>query len=75
MNKLLSWLGSICGIIGALLVATATNITLGYELFLISSISWTVVGYLAKNYSLLTMNIVFTIINMIVLYTYISKGV
>ena len=74
MNKLLSWLGSICGIIGALLVATATNMTLGYELFLVSSISWTVVGYSAKSYSLLSMNIVFTIINMIGLYTYISKG-
>ena len=74
MNKLLSWLGSISGIIGALLIATATNITLGYEFFLFSSITWTVVGGLTKNYSLLTMNIVFTIINMIGLYTYISKG-
>lgn len=74
MIKVLSWIGSICGIIGALLIATATNMSLGYILFLISSVSWTRVGGLTENYSLVLMNIVFTIINIIGLYTYILKG-
>ena len=72
MNKPLSWIGSLTGIIGALLIATATSITIVYVFFLFSSITWIVVGGLAKNYSLLLMNIVFTIINIIGLYTYLS---
>ena len=73
MIKILSWTGSICGIIGALLIATATSMSFGYILFLISSTSWTSIGKLTENYSLMSMNIVFTIINIIGVYTYIIK--
>lgn len=72
MIKYLSWLGSLTGIIGALLIATATSMIIGYIFFIISSSSWLIVSYLTNNNSLLVMNIVFTIINMIGLYTYLT---
>lgn len=73
--KFLMWSGSIYGIIGALCVATAYDLVLGYVLLLLSSLSWIWVGYLQRNLALFLMNFVFGIINVIGLLTYAGKVV
>lgn len=67
---ILGVLGAVTGIAGALIVALHLWMVVGYMLFLVSSLSWLIVGYLTENRSLMVMNTVFTIINMIGLYTY-----
>ena len=71
--KFLMWSGSIYGIVGALCVATAYDLVLGYVLFLLSSLSWTWVGLLQRNLAMSSMNLVFCIINFIGIYTYAFK--
>lgn len=71
--KFLMWSGSIYGIVGALCVATAYDLVFGYVLFLLSSLSWTWVGHLQRNLAMSSMNIVFCVINIIGLWTYVGK--
>lgn len=72
--KFLMWSGSIYGIAGALCIATAYDLALGYVFFLLSSLSWIWVGYLQRNLALFLMNFVFGIINIIGIYTYNIKA-
>lgn len=65
--QLLSWLGTISSIIGAFVVALHIFF-FGYVCFLIGSISWLIVGISRKDNSLITLNGVFFIANLIGLY-------
>lgn len=72
MNKLLSTLAMITGVIGALLIALNINMfEVGYSLFLSSSVLWVVYSVKTKQMNLFLMNIVFTVINLIGLINFI----
>lgn len=62
--KTLSWIGTIASIFGAFIVAFQLFL-IGYTLFLIGSISWLIVGISRKDNSLITLNSVFFIANLI----------
>jgi hypothetical protein len=71
LNKVLSALGLLAGILGALMVAMNAGLfVLGYTLFLTSSIAWVVYAYRTKQINLMIMNIVFGLINIIGLYNF-----
>ena len=68
--KLLSILGALFGILGALSVASAFHILLGYYLLIVGSTLWVVYGYIVKNLPLVSMNFVFTLINLLGILNY-----
>lgn len=62
----LSLIGSATGIAGALLIALNIGMFfLGYILFLTSSIAWVTYAAQTKQKNLLTMNVVFGLINLV----------
>lgn len=68
--KLLSIFGALFGILGALSVASAFAMLVGYVLLIIGSSLWVVYGIIVKNHPLIYMNFVFTIINLIGIINY-----
>lgn len=62
-----SWLGTVSSIIGAFLVA-GHYFQIGYVLFIVGSASWLFVGVTRKDNSLVTMNLVFFLANILGLY-------
>lgn len=63
---LLSWLGTVSGILGALLVALHIEASgWGFVLFLISSASWLVVGVWRLDAALAWLNVAFALCNLI----------
>jgi len=71
MTKVLSTIGTVTGITGALLVALNMNMfVLGYTLFLTSSITWVSYAFMTKQTNLLILNLTFGIINLIGLYNF-----
>lgn len=71
--NLLSIVGMLTGVIGAVLVALGVYMEVGFSFFCMSSISWYWAGYLSKNKPMMIMNFVFTVINFIGLYTWFGK--
>jgi hypothetical protein len=62
----IKWLGTISGIAGSLLVALNISISgYGFILFTISSISWGVAAWIMKENSLLILQGVFFVVNII----------
>lgn len=62
----LKWLGTVAGILGALLVAS--NIPAsgwGFVLFLVSSLAWTAAGAAMREPSIWVLNLTFTAINVL----------
>jgi len=67
--KLLKYIGEIGGIVGALMVATNTDLSAyGYIFFTSSSVAWTIAAFFMKEWSLMRMSLVFTVINFFGLY-------
>ena len=64
MIKLISWIGTLSSIIGAFLVASQI-IFIGYIFFLVGSASWLVVGVRKNDHSLMTLNLVFFLANVL----------
>jgi nicotinamide riboside transporter PnuC len=63
------WIGSITGVIGAILVAFNFEFSkFGYFFFLVSSITWAIQANKNKDKALLSINLAFTIINIIGIY-------
>ena len=63
---MLGWIGTITGIIGALLIAFNFEYSkFGYLFFLVSSTTWGLQGYKNKDSALMVINIVFTGVNII----------
>jgi hypothetical protein len=72
LNSILSLLGSTFGIVGALLIALNINmIAQGYMVFAMSSLFWVILAYRTSQRQLLTMNVVFIVINVIGLINYV----
>lgn len=57
-------------ILGALSVASTFHILLGYYLLIVGSTLWVVYGYIVKNTPLVSMNFVFTLINLLGILNY-----
>jgi len=66
MNKINEWVGSIAGILGAILFASNTDYSkFGFIAFLFSSITLFLWSLRNRNYGLMVLQIAFTIINVI----------
>ena len=67
MEKIVSWLGTMASIIGAFLVASHI-VFIGYLAFIIGSASWLFVGFKRKDNSLIVLNGVFFLANILGIY-------
>ena len=65
--QIISWVGTVASITGSFIVAFKIFL-LGYSLFMLGSISWLIVGAYRRDSSLVTLNGVFLIANMVGLY-------
>ncbi len=66
MLRVLKWLGTAAGILGALLVAAnIPSSGWGFVLFLVSSLSWSAAGRLMREPSLVALNVTFVAINIL----------
>ena len=64
ISQVISWIGTICSIIGSFAVAFQIYI-LGYGLFLIGSISWLGIGIMKRDKPLMVLNGFFLVANII----------
>ena len=68
----LEWFGTGTGIIGAILVASNTaGSPWGFVFFLVSSVCWSGAAYLLRKHSLLVLQVVFTLINLVGIYRWL----
>jgi hypothetical protein len=67
MIKLISWIGTLASIIGSFLVA-GHYFQIGYVCFIVGSASWLFVGYTRKDHSLIVLNGVFFLANIMGIY-------
>ena len=67
MIKFISWLGTMASIVGAFLVASQI-VFIGYLAFIIGSASWLFVGFKRKDNSLIVLNGVFFLENILGIY-------
>jgi drug/metabolite transporter (DMT)-like permease len=66
MLRVLKWLGTAAGILGALLVAAnIPSSGWGFVMFLVSSLSWSTAGLLMREPSLVALNVTFVAINIL----------
>jgi hypothetical protein len=71
LNKVLSSLGLMAGVIGAFMVASNAGLFLfGYLLFFSSSTAWIIYAARTKQMNLLIMNIIFGVINAMGIYNF-----
>ncbi|OEJ63861.1 hypothetical protein [Magnetovibrio blakemorei] len=66
------WTGTLFGVTGAALVALNLPVSgWGFVLFLVSSVSWAIAGVVMHERSLLLLNAVFIIINLLGIYRWL----
>jgi len=70
---MLAWFGTITSILGSFLVAFGV-LGFGYVCFTLGSISWLIVAYTRKDYSLGVLNGTFFLANVIGLFRYTFGG-
>lgn len=67
------WIGTAAGVSGAILVALNLGlVAYGFGLFLISSLLWSVVGWLQREMSLVVLQGTFTVINIVGIYRWLD---
>jgi len=74
LGEIIRWSASVSGIVAAIVVALnlGRRITgVGFVVFLVSSVSWIVAGYLENLPSLVTQNAVLTAINLLGIYRWL----
>lgn len=70
--ELLAWFGAITGPMGAMLLAANIRASgYGYILFTLSSVAMLIVGLASNNPQLVTMNSIFTVINLVGAYRWL----
>jgi len=67
MEKIISWIGTLASIIGSFLVA-GHYFQIGYICFIVGSASWLFVGFTRKDHSLIVLNGVFFLANIVGIY-------
>lgn len=73
VEKVIAVVAMLTGVLGAISLATAYSMILGYQLFLISSVLWMAYSIRTVQRELFYTNAVFTVINLIGLVTYLGK--
>ena len=73
IEKVIAVVAMLTGILGAISLATAYSMILGYQLFLISSVLWMAYSVRTVQRELFYTNTVFIVINLIGLVTYLGK--
>ena len=69
---ILKWTGTVCGVLGALLLAlNISNSGWGWVLFFFSSTSWGIAGLKMKEPSLWILHAVFTVVNLLGIYRWL----
>ena len=69
---MLKWTGTVCGVLGALLLAlNISDSGWGWVLFFFSSTSWGIAGLKMKEPSLWTLHAVFTVVNLLGIYRWL----
>jgi len=72
MNLKWDFLGTLFGIVGAVIIASNIGINgIGFFIFLLSSFCYLKFGYDIKNKNLITLNAVYVIVNIIGIINYI----
>jgi hypothetical protein len=67
------WIGTGAGVSGAIMIALNLGLVIyGFGLFLISSLLWSLVGWLQREMSLLVLQGTFTIINIVGIYRWLG---
>jgi hypothetical protein len=65
--------GSACGIAGATMIALNLGLVIyGFGLFLVSSLLWSVIGWLQREMSLVVLQGTFMIINIVGIYRWLD---
>jgi hypothetical protein len=67
--KIISWLGTVTGIMGAFMVASQI-ILIGYLVMACSSVAWVLFGMRAKNVALIVQSAAFLAANILGIYNY-----
>ena len=63
------WFGTLCGIAGATMIALNLGVVVyGFALFFVSSVLWGVVGLIQREPSLVVLQSVFTVVNVLGLW-------
>ncbi|MCK9596560.1 hypothetical protein M0R19_05210 [Candidatus Pacearchaeota archaeon] len=72
MIKNLGWFGTIAGMLGALVLALNLQFSgWGFVLFWVSSTTWACIAFVRKDWSLFTINFVFTVTNALGIIRYL----
>ena len=67
------WIGTGAGVSGAIMIALNLGLVIyGFGLFLISSLLWSVIGWVQREMSLLVLQATFTIINIVGIYRWLG---
>ena len=67
--NILRWIGTIMGVIGAILVASNTDLSkYGFLAFLVSAILWATVAQIIKDRALLSLQITFMCVDLFGIY-------
>lgn len=70
----LKWIGTVTGIMGAILMASnLPESKYAFLLYFTSSVLWTISGVLMKDKPLLVMNLVFVTINIFGIYSWLFR--
>lgn len=65
-HKVIEWIGSVLGLIGAILLATNSAVSgYGFVAFLASNVCWIYFGYKTRAHGLLTMQAGFTVTSLV----------
>ncbi|HAD24774.1 MAG TPA: hypothetical protein DDW95_04590 [Alphaproteobacteria bacterium] len=75
--SVLRWIAALTGISAAIMVSLHLSqkfTAWGFVIFTLSSITWTVAGWMEDEPSLMTQNIVLTIINLVGIYRWFDFG-
>jgi hypothetical protein len=70
MNKIIGWIGTVCGILGSILLATKFYPVVGYVSFLIGSLACLYIAIINKDKANIVLWGFFLIINMLGVYNY-----
>lgn len=63
---LVDWVGAVSGIMGAIIIASNIGVNwIGYVVFLVSSVCYSYLGWKVNRKGLMTMNLLFIVINII----------
>ena len=68
------WTGTATGVTGAIIIALNLGLVVpGFTLFLMSSVVWTLIGWVQREMSLFVLQATFTVINIVGIYRWLDQ--